>query len=272
MPERWSLTFKNLLFPIFCQHCRCALLTEENGYFCPDCWELPERIVRPFCTVCGRPQQHRTGFGPIENYPCAECQTAGNLPYRRVYGAAVYEGAMTDAIKLLKFGERRTMAGPLGALMAEFADREMDVEAYESVVPVPLHRVHYRTRGFNQATLLAEELRDVFPNAERSEHLRRIRPTLTQSRIKDPATRKENVTGAFAVDADASFEGGRVLLIDDVVTTGATVADCARALRRAGATEVDVLAAALPASVVDWEPEEQRLEYRKLVRAGLPAS
>ena len=269
MAERWALTFKNLLFPIFCRECGCALLTENNGYFCPGCWELPERITRPFCTVCGRPQKDRVGFGPVENFPCADCNTAQDTPYRNIFGAVVYEGAVAEAIKLLKFYERSTIAGPLVALMAGFAAREIDSAQYDDIVPVPLHRVRRRSRGFNQAELLAEGLRDAFPQARLNQTLRRIRPTRIQSRIKDPMERRENVIGAFAVDTDANFDGRTVLLIDDVVTTGGTVSECARALTRAGAAEVDVLAVALPSDEPDRLPHEHRLEYRKLARAGL---
>ena len=125
----------------------------------------------------------------------------------------------------------------------------MDTESYTALIPVPLHAVRLRDRGFNQAALLAEPLCDLFPNALLLPGLKRIRPTRTQSRLSDPEDRQSNVRGAFAVDRDVDFTGQRILLIDDVVTTGGTVSDCARALERAlgraGASYVDVLTFAL---------------------------
>lgn len=121
----------------------------------------------------------------------------------------------------------------------------MATETYTRIAPVPLHPVRLRDRGFNQAQLLTEQLAHHFPNAELFQGLRRIRPTRVQSRLSDPKERESNVRGAFAVDQSISLEGERVLLIDDVVTTGGTVGECAQALRRAGAEYVDVLAFAL---------------------------
>lgn len=243
----WGLTFKNLFLPIFCKQCGQRLLTEENGFFCPTCWEMSPRVERPFCTMCGRPHAGTVGFGTASNFPCAECRNAKPSAVRRTYGVALYENAVEEAIKLLKFGGRQRLAKPLGALMAAFAAEEMDVEAYDVIVPVPLHAVRQRERGFNQSRLLADEIQHAFPNAVVDESLRRIRPTRVQSRTTGSTERRENVVGAFAVEGDALDEK-RVLLVDDVVTTGVTTEECAVALKRAGVASVDVLAAAL----VSW--------------------
>lgn len=242
----WTLAFKNLFLPTFCLQCNRRLLTEENGYFCPACWEASERIARPFCNRCGKPYAQRLGFDAPEEFPCADCREAKETPYGRIYAAAAYDDAVAEAVKRFKFSERRRLAAPLAALMAEFADREIDTKRYTDLVPVPLHPVRLRDRGFNQAQLLAEAIGPTFPNAVLNTNLRRIRPTRVQSRIQDQAERRRNVRGAFAVDPDRNFDGRVVLLIDDVVTTGGTVAECARALKRAGAESVDVFAAATP--------------------------
>ncbi len=120
------------------------------------------------------------------------------------------------------------------------------------VVPVPLHPVRERERGFNQARLLAGEVAAVFPRAAVASVLRRIRPTRTQSTLRDPRERRRNIEGAFAVDAAAPPPRGHVLLIDDVVTTGCTVGENAAVLLNAGAASVDVLAPAL--AVLRGEP------------------
>jgi ComF family protein len=243
----WTLAAKNLFLPIFCKQCGDKLLTEESGFFCPTCWELSPRVSRPFCSQCGRPHQGVIGFGSLSNFPCADCRERKSHPIRRTYGAAIYEGAVESAIKLLKFGDKQRLAAPLAEMMAEFAAREMDCEVYDFVVPVPLHKVRQRERGFNQSRLLAEKLLPAFPNAQLDESLKRVRPTRMQSRASTPAERRANVRGAFGV-VGGTLTGKTVLLIDDVVTTGETTIECAMALKRAKAAAVDVLAAALVVS------------------------
>ena len=260
MAGQWVLTLKNLCLPIFCVHCERRLLTEENGFFCPTCWEGSARIHRPFCSICGRPHPGRLGFDVPSDFTCADCKDGDSRPYTQIYGAAVYDGAVAEAIKLLKFRDKQTLAGPLGAMMGEFACEEMDREGYTDIVPVPLHRVRERQRGYNQATLLAEAVLDYFPGARLNETLRRIRPTRVQSKLADRKARLSNVVGAFAVDRSESLDGRTVLLIDDVVSTGGTVSECASALNRAGAARVDVLAAGLPVIETDREGPKRGLQ------------
>ena len=236
-----GLVLKNLLLPIFCKECGIRLLTEENGFFCPECWELSPRIRRPFCPMCAKPHQGAVGFGTRSNFLCAECRARGPRTFDRAYGAAVYDGAIGEAVKLLKFHGKQRLARPLGEVMAEFAREEMECEAYDCVVPVPLHRVRHRERGFNQSYLLALEVLSAFPNAELDESLLRVRPTRVQSRIKDPEERRANITGAFGVEGD-NLAGKSVVLIDDVVTTGETTAECARVLRRADVAHITIFA------------------------------
>lgn len=241
----WNLAVKNLLFPIFCKECRRRLLTEENGFFCPMCWEISPRIQRPFCSRCGRPHPGAIGFGIQSNFPCALCNKRPHPHISRIFGAARYDGAIAQAIKLFKFYDKRRLVHPLAQILAEFAQQEMDIELYDLIVPVPLHRVRERLRGYNQSRILAQAVAHVFPNATLDESLKRIRPTRIQSRLQGEA-RKTNVRGAFAVAGDAC-RGKNVLLIDDVITTASTVTECAAALRRARAARVDVLAVALAA-------------------------
>jgi ComF family protein len=199
--------------------------------------------------MCGRPHPGLVGFGTQSNFPCAECRERAATPYRRIYGAAVYAGAVEEAVKLLKFSGKTRLARPLGEAMAGFAEEEIDCAAYDCLIPVPLHRIRERDRGFNQSRLLAQAILPLFPNARLDESLRRIRPTFVQSRITDPRERAANVRGAFAVEGDR-VEGKTVLLVDDVVTSGGTILECARALRRARVAAVDVFAAALACSGV----------------------
>jgi ComF family protein len=242
----WTLAIRNLLLPIFCKHCGERILTDENGYFCPTCWEMSPRVERPFCPVCGRPHPAGVGLGTRSNFRCGPCSSGKqDPPYRRILGAAIYEDAIEEAIKLFKFNDKPRLAGPIGELMAEVATRELDCDAYAHVIPVPLYKVRLRERGFNQSQLLAKEVLPSFPNATLDESLRRIRPTRVQSTLGSEAERRENVRGAFAVESGAHLAGATVLLVDDVVTTGGTISECAQVLSAAGAANVDILAAAL---------------------------
>jgi ComF family protein len=239
----WGRTLLNLCFPVFCRGCGERVLTDEYACFCATCWELSPRVESPFCTVCGRPHKESLGFGMRQNFPCADCRENPNPHIRRIYGAAHYAGAVEKAIKLFKFHGIQRLAKPLGAEMRAFAEREMDPSGPGLVIPVPLHRVRARDRGFNQSLLLAREVAPFFADAEIDESLRRIRPTRTQSRLRGTA-RRENVKGAFAVEGN-NCRGRNVLLIDDVVTSAGTVTECASVLKAAGTAAVDVFVAAL---------------------------
>jgi len=242
------LSVKNIAFPQFCKSCDERLLTEEIPFFCPNCWEVSPRIEPPFCSISGQPHEGAVGYGFREEFPSAEWRaiTEAQRGFYRLYGAAVYDDAVAEAIKLLKFRGKQRIVPHLAELMKEFAEKCMAAERYDFLIPVPLYKVRQRERGFNQALLLAEAILPAFTNATLDITLARIRPTLSQSRAENPAERRKNIQGAFAVPGDAAHLTGKtVLLIDDVVTTAATVIECAHALKAAGVTRVDGFACAL---------------------------
>ncbi|GMV99399.1 MAG: amidophosphoribosyltransferase [Candidatus Hydrogenedentota bacterium] len=240
------LTVKNLFFPQFCITCRTRLFTEENGYFCPTCWESTPRVERPFCPVCGRPHPPVRGVSSLSNFPCGQCvKRGGTQPFNRMFAPAVYAEAMAEAIKLLKFHGKTRLVRPIGELVCDGINQEWDTGGYDFLIPVPLHKVRQRQRGFNQSLLLANEIVPFFPGARIVESLRRVRPTLVQSRLKSEAERRENVRGAFEWCSQAPLTGRKVVLVDDVITTAGTVTECAAVLRSAGARQVDVIAAAI---------------------------
>jgi ComF family protein len=233
---------------MYCRGCGVRLLTEENSLFCPDCWESSPRIERPFCSRCGKPHTRMTGLGERSNFPCLSCREHPNRYIQRIWGAAYYDGAVGMAIRSFKFNGKIGMQRPLAELMIEFARMELNLEQYDCLVPVPLYKTRLRDRGFNQSLCLAQQIAPEFPHAVIDESLQRIRPTRAQSTLKSDA-RSQNVRGAFAVMGNA-LEGKQVLLIDDVITTGDTITECARALMRAGALKVDAFAVALACPTV----------------------
>jgi ComF family protein len=171
---------------------------------------------------------------------CGPCQTEPP-PFDRARAAALYdeEGPSGRAIKSLKYGRRLEML----PVMQHWLKRPLCLELVREadlLAPVPLHPSRLRRRGFNQSLLLAQ----AFPEAHlERELLIRVRPTPPQTGLNSKE-RRENVKGAFAVPRPELVKGKRILLIDDVFTTGATVRECAKVLRKAGANRVDILTVA----------------------------
>ncbi|MBT6138434.1 MAG: ComF family protein [Rhodospirillaceae bacterium] len=223
---------------------RCAscgeTLAEPHG-LCAQCWPNLAFISHPFCGVCGVPFEYEVGQRAL----CAGC-IADPPEYTRARAAFIYDDASRPLILRFKHGDELHTAPTLGRLMARAGSTLLtDTDV---IVPVPLHRTRLLARRYNQALELARVLGGalgdfsppVVPDA-----LIRKRRTPSQGHLSR-AARARNVRGAFIIRADrrTSIAGKRVLLIDDVITTGATVRACARALLRAGAQTVDVLALA----------------------------
>jgi ComF family protein len=222
----------DLLFPAVCPVCSARLGAGRHDPLCGTCWASFARLAPPFCATCGVPVPSDVVVR------CAVCRAAAPaFDYARA--AASYGGTLRDAVHALKFGGRRSLARPLGDLIVEHCAGAL--AAPDALVPVPLARARERERGFNQAGLLAERLGERLGVRVRSRWLVRLRATAAQSDLS-AAERRANVADAFA--AAPAVAGRDVVVIDDVITTGATVAECARALHEAGARRVGVLAVA----------------------------
>jgi ComF family protein len=186
--------------------------------------------------MCKTPFQNR--FPLDEQGRCGLCR-AGLRGFDEAYCFGAYEGVLRDLIHLYKYGRMRPMAKPLGRLLAGALPRD---RRFDAVVPVPLHWRRRWARGFNQSELLAREMARRCGVPVRTV-VRRARATQTQAGLSN-TRRRDNVAGAFRVKRGASVRGLRVLLVDDVMTTGATASACAAALKRAGAQTVALLALA----------------------------
>ena len=186
-----------------------------------------------FCASCRTPFQN--AFPLDASGRCALCRS-GLRGFDTAYSFGAYEGVLRELIHLYKYGRVKTLARPLSALLAQALPRD---EAFDAAVPVPLYWRRRLQRGFNQAELLARDLsrRTGIPVAKA---LRRVRPTPAQAGLSNSA-RRHNMSQAFRA---RSVQGKRILLIDDVMTTGATAASCAAALKQAGARRVSLLTVA----------------------------
>jgi len=199
-------------------------------WFCDECLRRVPRIEPPTCIRCGREIE------PFSARMCYRCRTAP-LEIERIRSAVTFEGALREAVHRFKYEGLTVLAEPLGSLMVECWSRH--ATPTDVLVPVPLHRSHLRTRGFNQAALLAYQLANHAHLPVDEKTLIRHRATASQFRLTT-AERRENVSGAFRC-ASGALSGQSVLLIDDVCTTGSTLEACAVALMDGGAKRVQAL-------------------------------
>jgi ComF family protein len=232
----------DLLFPPFCLACGQRLGPGRRDPLCGACWQGLPRIEPPICESCGLP------LGALEpparplRARCAGCRRR-RPAWSYARAAARYEGALRETVHALKFEGRRAAVRPLADLLVAARPLLPAAPPPELLVPVPLHRARRRQRGFDQAELLARRLAGAWGLPVAAGALRRRRATSPQSELP-AARRRGNVRGAFAVRRPAAVAGRHVLLVDDVLTTGATAEECARCLRRAGAATVGVLTVA----------------------------
>jgi len=223
---------RDIALPAQCAHCRAPV--QDNG-LCPSCWSQLALIEKPYCPRLGIPFVYDPGAGVLSMEAIADPPA-----YFRARAAARYDEIAGALIHALKYHDRTDLAGPLAQLM-QHAGRELLAEA-DALLPVPLHWRRAISRRYNQSGLLARQIGFGTSRPVLFDALRRIRPTAQQVGLSR-AARARNVQGAFGVPAAAraQIEGRRLVLIDDVLTSGATADACARALLRAGARQVDLI-------------------------------
>lgn len=212
-----------------------------GSHFCPGCLQGVIRVGHPLCPGCG--VMFKGGVG--EDHLCGRCIEAPP-PFHMARAAFVYDRSLVDVIHCFKYKGKTQLARPLGVLLFEAFERYWDRAPVDVVLPVPLHRRRLRERGFNQALLLVRRwpLRPGMPKVPvDTDVLRRARATAPQAGLGRRG-RAANIAGAFALRHPERIAGRHVLLVDDVITTGATAGECARLLLDNGAARVDVLALA----------------------------
>ncbi|WP_244534670.1 ComF family protein [Hyphomicrobium sp. CS1GBMeth3] len=227
----------DLVMPPVCLVCREPIGAHDA--LCARCWRDIEFIRPPLCDRLGTPLPFDTGAPMI-----SAAAAADPPPYNRARAVAAHTGSMRTLVHALKFHDRHDVRRLLSRWLVE-AGRELLVET-EIIVPVPLARRRLLARRFNQAAVLSAEIARLTGLRHEPLLLARTRATTSQVGLSR-GQRQRNVAGAFAVTSRlaARAQGRNILLVDDVITTGSTVGACARALRRAGAARVDVLALAL---------------------------
>ncbi len=226
----------SLFYPAVCAMCDEPIDAAE--YLCDVCAEKAPKIKPPFCAICSEPFD-----GAItESFSCANCEHR-LLHFQSAVAAYRARGVVRKVILDFKYGKQIHLRFPVADwLFAAMDDPRLRERRFDLVVPVPLHPARKRERGFNQAELLAELLAKRSSLTMRNA-LERIRYTTTQTAY-DRGERMENLRDAFRLRKKTNVRGLRVLLIDDVLTTGSTLSECARVLKASGAISVHAATAA----------------------------
>lgn len=228
----------DIIYPPRCPICRQffrdgAPANEDGGIsFCRSCSGDFHRITSPLCPVCGTPFASQAQGDHL----CENCLR--KRPSYKATGAPyLYEGTIMTAIHQFKYGGKVFLADSLGALLAQFAEDWVPDSGGLLTMPVPLHPKRLRERGFNQGLLLARHVARQLDTELDFLSLRRVRYTSPQTGLKKKERRK-NVRGAFGLEDAEVVKDKTVLLVDDVATTGNTLNECARVLKRAGCDKV----------------------------------
>jgi ComF family protein len=228
---------KRLLWPPVCDSCADEV-SETDDHLCPGCWnQLLTCTAGDYCPRCGRDASR---YGLV-NGACGACGPE-EFHFDRIARAGVYGDALQQMILAFKHGRNELVStlAPLASAALEGSGFYDDIDLF---VPVPLHWTRRLRRGYNQSHLLARQLHH--PRARISTDLVRARRTRAQPQAATPAARAKNVAGAFLVRYGHSFAGRNICLVDDIKTSGATLNECAKVLKEAGATRVYALVLAV---------------------------
>ncbi len=244
---RWVEAVLGLLYPGVCHLCRDEPAGPADGYVGAECRARVHAVRAPFCQRCGLPYP-----GEISHtFSCANCAEV-ELHFETARAAAIADGPVLEAVHRYKYSDARWFHPFLAGLLCEAALPELRDAGWSMVVPVPLHAVKRRERGFNQAEALARPLARALGIPVRTELVHRVAPTHTQTTLSREQ-RAENVSRAFRAgsgrrrpfpwsphESPPRLDGASVIVVDDVLTTGATANAVARELRRMGAQRVCV--------------------------------
>ena len=261
---RIGYSFTETLFPVKCLACRSFFTFAERNnacrkknpesisnlnwqnqmlrFFCGKCIAGFTPVEAPVCLQCGIMFKSRRG----KDHLCGRCITSPKN-FRKARSAGVYEAALMEAIHCLKYKGKIQLSEPLGAVLFSVFIRNWETDCIDMVIPVPLHIKRFKKRGFNQAYLLVRswsKIAETFPGFSDvkicKDILVRKKSTRQQTGL-DRKKRMENVKHAFGLKNSSKIQGKNILLVDDVLTTGATSDACAEVLMQGGAACVDVL-------------------------------
>jgi ComF family protein len=229
----------DLFFPPVCAFCE-APVDGSDASLCDACCDSLDAVSEPICAQCGLPVP---GLAALGSGSCGRC-LADPPRYDRARYAVHYQGAVRDALLRFKFAGALHVAKALSQILIEAFRRNFHHPDFDLIVPVPIHRKRLVHRGFNQVVVLAEKLsQDTGIPLDRTS-FKKTKDTPPQVGLTRPA-RVKNLRGSFGIQRSNRIRGRKVLLVDDVATTGSTIAEAAKTIMRGGAARVDVLVLAV---------------------------
>ena len=224
----------SFLYPPVCAVCTTKRASAREGYVCRDCWSDLRFVVPPFCERCGLPFE-----GEITNsFQCSNCHEM-DLHFRFARSAVVANKLILEIIHDYKYRRALWFEPFLTDLLLRVSEPILRQDKWDLIVPVPLHPLKEREREFNQAERLAVQLSRATKIPVNKNLVRRVEPTRTQTMLTRPQ-RAANVQRAFTIRPGKKLNGEKIILLDDVLTTGATTSACAKVLRQAGAGDICV--------------------------------
>jgi len=244
MGKRVAITFESLLdllYPPRCRFCRNTISGSDEMCFCGECRRRIREVSHPLCTACGYPFLDTSG----EDHLCGAC-LARPPSFVQARAWACYprgdEGKdpLRFVMQQFKYGRKVSLGRPLGRLLSKGCTGFFQESTLDGIIPVPLHPKRLRWRGFNQAVILAKQVSRLWRLPMDPFILLRSTETEPQTQLSEKDRRK-NMRGAFALNPKKSVQGKRILLVDDIYTSGATVDECSRTLIRGGAKEISIL-------------------------------
>jgi ComF family protein len=234
LPDRFRQISRAVVDAVLPPRClACGEIVSEPDSLCARCWRAITFFAPPWCAVCGLPFPHPQG----EDAVCAECARE-TRSWDRARAVLRYDKNSRHLVLALKHGDRTHLVGAFGRWMHRVGAEVLS--GADLLVPVPLHWTRLLQRRYNQAALLAQAISSAGGPPVAVDWLVRRRRTPPQGRLGS-AARSRNVRAAFATQPGRSLAGKRVVIVDDVMTSGATLEECARVLRRAGATSIGAL-------------------------------
>lgn len=226
------------LFPEDCYLCGYLILSREKRFVCVPCWDKIDYIRGPVCPRCSKPFGSPDALDYTPDYLCGDCRK--NLPlFDGIKAVGYYQGVLKDIIHLFKYRGKVGLGPYLIDLMNQAYQEKWADNSFDVIIPVPLHRKRLREREFDQALILAKGISKDQGIPLIYGNLIRHRWTESQTSLSKKE-RRHNVKGAFSLRNPDQIRGLRVLLIDDVYTTGATITECAKVLKKAKAKQLYV--------------------------------
>jgi ComF family protein len=229
--------FLNIIYPKTCIACSKPLGNNAiDSLLCTDCWQGIERNIPPLCAICGRQIRE----SQISRSACKRCQRQ-SFSFDRSFSPCIYEGIIRELIHKFKYQNKEYLSSILAKLLIEFIYQyRITLDNFDLIMPVPLHAVRLREREFNQAELIAREIALKFSLPLSSSNLWRKSNRPAQMELNEEE-RWKNVRDCFALRNPSEVKEKNIILIDDVITTGATCSEVASVLKKFGSGSVWVL-------------------------------